>query len=550
MLGRWFDVRTLADALAADEDDVLDDLDAALAAGLVREDGVGSMRFAHALVRDTLSAGLSQTRRGRMHARAAETLAGRPGREAEVARHWLAAGPQHSAQAWRAAVEAGEAARRVFAYDESFELLSSAVDALALDPEATPEDEYAVLVELAKAHQNTGNWADLRPVVHRALAIARAANDLDRMLGAISLLSTNALWQAGAYGHVDDVVVSTLRAALEQLPPEDSVSRCRAMVGLASEIYYTSSHHERDALCTEAVTMARRLEDPHLLLWTLVTTSLGVWRPGTARLRYETNAEAAELARELGAGVDLSTALTLQASAASELGLPDEMDRLVGLARQQASAERHLYALLVLDGLEIPWLAMRGDFARVDELLGDMTSIHERTSVPQSGDALMGALWMKIVWGGQPEELRGVLPGLEMVTVMPVHASLPAVLCRVGEIEQARAYLEAHPIDLAPDWWFSTQEGAMAAEAALCTGRKDVAADAYAALSEFTGQPACAGSGTTLGPVDAFLAMAAEATGERALATRHADDAARLCEEWRIPLAGQWFADFRSKFGF
>jgi hypothetical protein len=162
----------------------------------------------------------------------------------------------------------------------------------------------------------------------------------------------------------------------------------------------------------------------------------------------------------------------------------------------------------------------------------------------------MGAILMKIIWGGQPEELRGVVPGLETVTVMPVHASLSAVLCRIGEIDKATAYLESHPIDLSPDWWFSTMESGMAAEAALCTGRKDLAADAYAALSEFSGQPACAGSGTALGPVDAFLAMAAEATGERALATRHANDAVRLCEEWRIPSAGQWFADFRSKFGF
>ena len=61
----------------------------------------------------------------------------------------------------------------MFAYDESFELFSAAVDALAQDPEATAEDEYAVLVELAKAHQSTGNWVDLRAVVHRALASPR-----------------------------------------------------------------------------------------------------------------------------------------------------------------------------------------------------------------------------------------------------------------------------------------------------------------------------------------------------------------------------------------
>jgi len=550
VIGRWFDVPTLADALDADEDDVLDELDAALTAGLVREDGVDAMRFAHALVRDTIYAGLSRTRRGRMHARAAESLAGKPGREAEVARHWLEGGPQHSAQAWRAAVIAGEAARRVFAYDESVELFSAAADALALDAEATPEDEYAVLVELAKAHLATGNWVDLRAVVHRAVSVGKAMDDLDRTLGAITLLNTNALWQSGTYGHVDDVVVSTLRNALEELPPEDSVARCRAMVGLASEIYYSATHLEREALCTEAVAMARRLDDPPLLLWALLAMSLGVWRPGTARLRFDTNAEAAELARELGAGVGLSTALTLQASAASELGLIDEMDELATQAREQATQSRHLYALLVLDGLEIPWVAMRGDLARLDELLADMMSVHERTSVPQSGDALMGALLMRIIWGGQVEELRSVVPEIKEVTVMPVTASTAGVLCRIGEIDEARAHLETHPIDLSPHWWFATMESGMAAEAALFTGLKDLAVDAYAALSEFSGQPACAGSGTCLGPVDAFLAMAAEATGERDLATRHADDAARLCEEWRIPLAAEWFAGLRAKFGF
>ena len=40
------------------------------------------------------------------------------------------------------------------------------------------------------------------------------------------------------------------------------------------------------------------------------------------------------------------------------------------------------------------------------------------------------------------------------------------------------------------------------------------------------------------GPVDAYLALAAAATGERELAARHADDAAALAREWEIPLFG------------
>ena len=61
---------------------------------------------------------------------------------------------------------------------------------------------------------------------------------------------------------------------------------------------------------------------------------------------------------------------------------------------------------------------------------------------------------------------------------------------------------------------------------------------------------ASAGSGNASGPVDAYLAMAAAATGERELATRHADDAEQLAEEWEIPLFTQWLREQRDRFGF
>ena len=54
MIGREFELSVLAEAAGVPEDDVLDLLDPALAAGLVREDGVGRYVFGHALVRDTV----------------------------------------------------------------------------------------------------------------------------------------------------------------------------------------------------------------------------------------------------------------------------------------------------------------------------------------------------------------------------------------------------------------------------------------------------------------------------------------------------------------
>jgi hypothetical protein len=47
-----------------------------------------------------------------------------------------------------------------------------------------------------------------------------------------------------------------------------------------------------------------------------------------------------------------------------------------------------------------------------------------------------------------------------------------------------------------------------------------------------------------------FLAMAAASVGRLDLARRHADDGARLCDEWEIPLVATWLRDQRDRFGF
>ncbi len=107
VIGRFFDLDSLAAAADVSEDDVLDRLDPALEAGLVREEGIGSYLFGHALVRDAIYGSFSATRRARAHARVAEVLEGLPDRESETARHWLAAGPAHAGRAWRAARSAG-----------------------------------------------------------------------------------------------------------------------------------------------------------------------------------------------------------------------------------------------------------------------------------------------------------------------------------------------------------------------------------------------------------------------------------------------------------
>jgi hypothetical protein len=183
-------------------------------------------------------------------------------------------------------------------------------------------------------------------------------------------------------------------------------------------------------------------------------------------------------------------------------------------------------------------------------VLGDMVAMAERIGVPQAGDALLGAFLMDLVWGDRPEELLALTDQVAQVEVMPVQASVALILARGGRHEEARERLGRCVQELSPDWWFSLLTLSMAAEAALRAGAPDVAAVTYEALSPYAGRPAAGGSGTIVGLVDHFLAMAAHATGERELATRHADDAVRLCAEWELVLAASWFAQVREEFGF
>jgi DNA-binding SARP family transcriptional activator len=92
VLGETFDVRLLATVTHRREDLLAEILDEVAAAGLAEEAGIGRYRFAHALTRDAVYAGLGASRKARLHRAAAAALTERHGLDsrrhlAEIALH-------------------------------------------------------------------------------------------------------------------------------------------------------------------------------------------------------------------------------------------------------------------------------------------------------------------------------------------------------------------------------------------------------------------------------------------------------------------------------
>ncbi|HEX6888899.1 MAG TPA: BTAD domain-containing putative transcriptional regulator, partial [Candidatus Nanopelagicales bacterium] len=192
-LGREHSPLLLAHVGGWTPEQVADLLEPAHEVGIVHQRPDGRLAFEHALTRDAVAATVSPGQLARVHARIAHALQAIPlGSQApaerafDLAHHWLAAGPVHAPEAWRAAaaaaVHAPEAwraaaaaaaeARRDFANLEAAELYRAALDAHALDPSGT-RDAVAATVspgQLARVHARIAHALQAVPLGSQAPA--------------------------------------------------------------------------------------------------------------------------------------------------------------------------------------------------------------------------------------------------------------------------------------------------------------------------------------------------------------------------------------------
>ncbi|MER7187723.1 hypothetical protein ABT404_51120, partial [Streptomyces hyaluromycini] len=491
VVGRETEVGVLveaADPARHGEHDVLDAVEAAVVAGLLTEPAPGVVRFAHALVRDTLYTDLVGVRRARLHARLAEVLRRRrPDDLAALAHHFArAANARTAALAVEYSLGAADLAERRYAHDTAVELLTQAIESFALIPAAAvdgdPTDDaaddgtgdgtgsingdaaggragrlVALLGRLLRAEIRAGAIVAARHTRQRALAAAEgvgrdelAAAALGAWIGPEPALS-GAL--SGPWGLVEPAAVDTFvdrliaRADLDPavlgiLPPapadEDEQGGGSDTGTTAGAEAGAGERAERVAEAGRRLAVARAVGDP-LLLSSALTVASVVTPDGFPDRR---EALATEL-RVLGYAHDLPANSWVRehigAMAAGARNDVAQVRRHTGEGRTVARRHR----LAQAEAVNLTTLAMlahvEGRFAESEAgYAGVRERLRSRGSPYGDFVHVLGLTTVRL-GQGRPREAEPLLRTLLTEPEPTAELALGVVLARLGEHEQAHA---------------------------------------------------------------------------------------------------------------
>ncbi|MET0459141.1 MAG: AAA family ATPase [Ilumatobacteraceae bacterium] len=478
IIGRDFDLDVLGAVSETSDDELLDILDAAARAALVREVSDGAIRFSfeHALIQQCVYDGIGRARRTRAHRRVAETLEGlaRDRTAADVwqlARHWLDAGPDGHARALAHAQRAGDAALAALAPGDALAFYTQALRLHARAASPDPLVGIDIAIGLGTAQRQLGD-PDHRTTLLDAAQRAITAGDDDRLAAAVL---ANNRGMASYLGGQDADRIRLLELATDRLA-RDHRSRPLVMSTLCDELSILGSLERRQSLATEAVALARAsggdahlvrvlndvaypLAIPQLLDQSLVCSAEALEiaeRHGAPDLRFWAAHHRGHAALRDGDRLEAERCLELRAEIADELDQPT-LQWVVAFSRAhlaQAAGDLDDAESWATEALRIGTVSGQPDAAVIHNI--QMTPVHNQRGavvetvqdargvgdiMPELRSLLLAVRAFELLQLGRREEAHGLLrafaatdfavpfdPGAWLVT-HTIYASV-AVACR------------------------------------------------------------------------------------------------------------------------
>ena len=447
VVGDEFAVDVVEAVAGKARDHMLDVVDEAGRAHLVREAGVGAYSFTHPLVRAALYDDLRVARRVRLHERVGLALEARRSQGGAVdltalAHHFLQAAAGGTAtKAAGYALEAAGRAMAQLAYESAVALYEQALVVLEFDPSAG--DRCDVLLELGAAQLAAGRLPAVRATHLLAANLARAAGRTDQLARA-------ALGVGGGGGFEvalgDREQVDLLEEARRTLGTEPSALLAHVTARLSVALSLGGADDRRLALSEEAVAIARNGADAGVLAYALAAHCDAIAGPADTERRLEASSEIVALAASngdraselLGRRLRLVALLELGDLAAAD-GEIDAYARLADVVRQP------------LYGWYVPmWKGMRaltrGEFALCGRLIEDASELGRRA---HSENAWILIECLRWYWQREAGDTAGPLALLDVLeaheAVLGAQLRVSGTLLRAdaGRREEARARLDA-----------------------------------------------------------------------------------------------------------
>ncbi|MGQ4619074.1 BTAD domain-containing putative transcriptional regulator [Nocardia sp. R7R-8] len=542
------DIDSLLRLAGESEETLIDLVDTAVVAGLLRLDGTdGRIRFGHALTRDAVYDGIPVLRRARMHWTALAVAERAPAPDLDVLAHHAligaSAGTAEQALAHVLAAARHRTARRAFAESEPLWRAVLDLHSLAGHPDdGTDRDTGIAILEARCARVAAlaygGNDAAARLVRAQALDLAEqlaapsgppqrawsSSAAADPVAFALGCWRAPLIWATRDKRLPDERMIGALRFALDR--PLAVADRVRLLVTLVFEV-----EGDDDPLAfaasAEAVALAREFGDAELLCAAVNARAFLALGP-------DLWVERASLAAEL---LTVSTAAGLVEfqAVAHFLGclIASSANDLV---TARAEAERGLECatggqlrqmLTVLSTFSAVLSVLRGDLAAAERIYAECSAAMVASGTANGAELLIVS---DMVVGWARGDLSALVEPMSLVyAVAPEAMVFPYVLALwdAGEIDRAReVFLRAAPIKR--DHYWSVMV-VFRARAAIRLNDSAAMTECYRDMLSRAGTMAGLDTGSVVyGPMDTVLAELADALGDPAAAAEHRAHAAAL----------------------
>ncbi len=535
LCGQRIDLQALEPAagLPPDEFDVaVGELVAAgLLAGVTGERLVH--RFEHAIVRDTVEAGISDRRRARLHLDLADAIeavyeADRRPVLAELARHFAAAAPVGGRDkavyyGRRAAVQA----MRASAHDEAVAHLHAV---LGLTSRSIERAE--LLVELGAVELRRASYTASREACREAFEIAI---ELDA-----GLVAADAAVGFGMALHFPGLpggpTVGMLNQALAMVGDESSAARARVTAALGRALVFDG--HPGLETAESAVALARAVDDPESLMVALQAVAVSSDDPVR---QLSAGSELADLASRAGDAWSRSYATANQLRACIALGRLAEATEILERHRATSIAGRFAPFQFMTHAYEAVLALAAADFPAAEAAAEQAQARAAADDAPY--DAGVYGLQMYAIRRAEGR-LAEVAPVMRALAGQPGspstwHPGLAALYVDLDMLDEARKVFD----ELTPERFGSVARDAVwpasltfLAETCLALGDRAQARVLYEELMPFRGHNLMAGMTICFGPADRLLGGLAALLGRTEEADEHFRVALDLAERSPSPL--------------